>query len=212
MTPAAPDPDPTHDPARPPWYRRRTPLLVVGIVVVVALAVVTDLPAPVSRASDITNETSVLHEVNGDIAGCALAVREAISFWDQASAGQLTASDRSQVPALLRDDQNACSFTNEDIFNLSDIDVPGTAAGRHVGQVVAGVTLWTTSDALRAVEAVQTLWTDPGSSSGLANLQKAERELAHDRAQIEQEMNAADGALGTRLPRPALPSLPQPPP
>ena len=63
----------------------------------------------------------------------------------------------------MSDDQTACSFTNEDIFDLTGIQVPGTPAGKQLGQMVATATLWTTSDALRAIEDVQTLMSDPTS-------------------------------------------------
>ena len=71
----------------------------------------------------------------------------------------------------MSDDQTACSFTSENIYDLTtNIQVPGTPAGKHLGQVVATATLWTTSDALRAIEDVQALMNDPGNAAALHNL------------------------------------------
>ena len=108
-----------------PWYRRRS--LVVGAVVLVILVVtvLTDLPVPTSRSQDVSSERSVMSELNSDVAPCALAVRQALGIWDLEAAHALTAADKSGTPGLLSDDQTACSFTNESIYDLANIEVPG---------------------------------------------------------------------------------------
>ena len=78
-----------------------------------------------------------MSEVNTDLAGCALAVHQAIGIWNLQAAHALTPADRAPTPGLLSDDQTACSFTNENIYDLANIQVPGTPAGKHLGQLVA---------------------------------------------------------------------------
>ena len=112
---------------------------------------------------------------------CAYAIHQAIGIWNLQAAHQLTPADRAPTPGLLGDDQSACSFTNEDIFDLSNVQVPQTTAGKQLGQMVATATLWTTSDALRAIEDVQTLMNDPGDAAALHSLSTAESQLAADR-------------------------------
>lgn len=201
--------DPTQPRGKDPiWQRHRG--LVIGLVVLVVLliTVLSDLPVSTSRADDISAERSVMSEVNTDLAPCALAVRQAVGIWNLEAAHQLTPADRAPTPGLLGDDQSACSFTSEYIYDLSDIQVPGTPAGKDLGQVIGTATLWTTSDSLRAIEDVQTLMNNPNDGSVLRNLSKEEGELAADRKTADSEETAADRALDTRLPPVDLPTVP----
>jgi hypothetical protein len=193
-----------------PWYRRRSTLVAAALAAIVAVTVITDLPAQTSRASDISAEQAVMSELNPDLAPCAYAVHEALEIWGDQSAHTLSAADQAQSASLLRDDQNACSFTNEYIFDLSNIEVPGSPAGKDMGDLVATSILWSTSDALKAIEAVQTLMVHGHDASALAHLAAAEEALAKDRAAGLRELMRADRVLDTTLPRPDMPVLATP--
>jgi hypothetical protein len=195
---------------KPPWYRGRAALVGAGVAVVLAITIVTDLPVHTSRAADISSEKGVLSELNTDLAPCALAVHEALTIWGEQSDHTLSAANRATSASLLRDDQNACSFTNETIFDLSNIEVPGSTAGKDMGDLVATSVLWTTSDALNSIEAVQTLMLNGNDSGARVSLDKGERALAADRKAGLAELAQADHVLDTRLPRPDLPALPTP--
>ena len=84
---------------------------------------------------------------------------------------------------MLRDDQTACSFTSSSIFDLSNVQGTGTPAGKNIGLVVNVATLWATSDALAAIEDIQTLSTDPTNAKAIADLPEREAALAQGRAQ-----------------------------
>ena len=113
------------------------------------------------------------------------------------------------MPGLLRDDQTACSFTSDSIYDLtSNIEVPQSSAGKPLGDMVGTVTLWATSDTLSAIESIQTLTSDPGNTSALKQLRKEEPILASDRARAEAQLQAADKILATNLPSLNLPVLP----
>ena len=109
------------------------------------------------------------------------------------------AADRAPTPGLLGDDQSACSFTSEGIFDLSNIQVPGTPAGKHLGQMVGIATLWTTSDALRTIEDVQALMANPNDAAALHSLTVENGQLASDRRNALAEEAAADHLLATHL-------------
>jgi len=194
----------------PPWYRRRAALVGAAVAVVLAITVLSDLPVPTSRSADIASERSVMSELNSDLAPCALAVHEALSVWGDVEAHTLSSADRATSTALLRDDQNACSFTNETIFNLSNIEVPGSSAGRAMGDLVATATLWTTADALRAIEDVQTLMANAQNTTARRDLGQAERALAADRRTAQAEVRKAETILRTTLPQPDMPAMPLP--
>jgi hypothetical protein len=191
-----------------PWYRRRATLVAVGVIAVIAVTVVTDLPQHDSRAADIGGDTTVMSEINSDVGPCSYALHETLTIYHDLTTHTLSKEDASQVPGLLRDDQAACSFTDDSIYQLSTIDVPGSASGKDLGQVEGTVTLWATSDALSAIEDVQTLSLDPSNAAARRSLAKAENELSRDRAQAEAELAAADRNLRTHLPALQLSSVP----
>lgn len=196
---------------RGPWYRRRAVIVTAVVVAVLAVTVVTDLPHPSSLAQQAADESTVIGEINSDASPCTFAVNESFTIYREETGGSLSASDRSQVPGLLSDDQAACSFTDESIFDLSSIEVPGSAAGRDIGEMVVTVTDWASSDAVAAIQEIETLSGDPHDASALGALAHDERLLAADRAAAMSELAAADRVLGAKLPAPALPSLPDPP-
>jgi hypothetical protein len=200
------------DPASPTpraalWQRHRGLLIGLTVFVVLLITVLSDLPVSTSRADDINAERSVMSEVNTDLAGCALAVHQAIGIWKLQAAHALSPADRAPTPGLLSDDQTACSFTNENIYDLANIQVPGTPAGKHLGQLVAAALLWTTSDSLRAIEDVQTLMNNASNTSALHSLSTEEARLATDRSSAISQEHAANRALDIRLPPVDLPVI-----
>ena len=192
--------DPSAAPKKVPvWERRRGLVIGVAVAAIILITVLSDLPVSTSRASDISAERSVMTEVNTDLAGCAYAINQALGIWNLEATHQLTSAQRAPTPGLLSDDQSACAFTNEDIFDLSNVQVPQTTAGKQLGQMVASATLWTTSDALRAIEDVQKLMNDPRNQAALRDLSTAESQLATDRGSALEHQKAADRALDTHL-------------
>lgn len=203
-----PLPAPEATSPRAPWWKRHPRLLVALVVALVALVtVLTDLPVHTSRTDDIAAQRSVMSEVNSDLASCALGVHQAVGIWKLADAHQLTGSERAPTPGLLSDDQTACTLTNQGVYDLSTIEPPGTAAGKYVGQMVATAMLWTTSDALRVIEDVQTLMDHPANAAARRDLAKEESLLNADRRKALAQEHAADRVLHTQLPPVNLPSV-----
>jgi hypothetical protein len=195
-------------PPPPPWYKRVWVLVTAAVVIVVAASVVVDLPSHTTVSADIADQTSIMHQINSDLGGCAFAIGETFTIYQDLKTGHLTTSDRSQAPTMLRDDQSACSFTNSDIYDLSNVETTGTPAGKDIEQVESVATLWVTSDALAAIEDIQTLMGNSGTSSTVTDLTKQEAQLAKDRAQADGYVQAADKILHANLPQPDLPALP----
>jgi hypothetical protein len=193
----------------PIWQRHRSLSIAVVVIVIAVITVLTDLPTSTSRASDISAERSVMSEVNSDLEPCAYGIHQALSIWALASTHRLSAADRAPTPGLLSDDQSACSLTNQSTYDLaSNIQTPTTAAGKQLAQLIATATLWTTSDALRAIEDVQTLMNDPGNAAARRDLKEAETQLARDRGTAVAAEDAADHDLDTHLAPVDLPAQP----
>jgi len=192
----------------PVWQRHRRLAIVAAVLVIAVITVLTDLPTPTSRSSDIAAERSVMSEVNSDLQPCAYAVRQAIGIWALQAHHQLSAAERAPTPGLLSEDQSACSFTNQGVYDLSNIQVPGTPAGKQLGQLLATAMLWTTSDSLRAIEDVQTLMNQPNDGGAVRDLSREEAQLAADRRNALAHEKAADRDLDILLQPVSLPAVP----
>lgn len=192
------------------WYRRPWVLVCAAIVVVVGASILVDLPRQVSTSDDVASQTASLVEINQDVSPCKFAVQETFAIYGDLRSGTLSTADRAQAPTMLRDDQSACSFTNSAIFDLTnDIQIQDTAAGKDIDHMLSVVTIWVTSDALAAVEDIQTLYGNPGNRAAALDLAAQERLLATDRGEAVSDVQAADVLLGgAHLPMPNLPILP----
>jgi len=190
------------------WYRRRGFVVSAVAVAVLAVAVITDLPAPASRSSDVAAATTVVHEVNADVSGCGYAVQEAAAILAAAQNGTLSAADRAGAPKLLADDQVACSVASASVFDLSNIDIPNGAFGKRLAAMVDTVTIWATGDALGVIETTQYLMAHPHDARALAALAKYRVSLASDRSLAVSSLGQVASDLSTRLAGLQLPSLP----
>jgi hypothetical protein len=135
-------------------------------------------------------------------------VKETFTIYASLHDNSLNASDKAETPAMLRDDQSACSFTSSSIYDLSNVEGTGTPAGKNIGNVVSVATLWATSDALAAIEDIQTLTTNPGDGKALADLRTRQVALAQGRTQARDDVLAADRILNAKVPMPDMPALP----
>jgi len=196
------------EPERPVWYKRTWVLVTGAVVAVIAASVLVDLPATTTRATDAADQTAIMKQINTAIEGCSFAVSETFTIYQGLSDHSLSPSSKALTPSMLRDDQTACSFTSSSIFDLSNVEGTGTAAGRQITKVVTTATLWATSDALGAIEDIQTLSSDPGNAAALADLGKRQVALAEGRTLARGYVLTAERILGTRLPMPDMPALP----
>lgn len=204
---AAPGPS---NAAATPWYRRRGVIVGAAIAAVLAVAVITDIPAPTSRSSNIAAAKAVIDEVNTDLAPCANATGEAYQLYSFKVAGTITPDEQSGSSRWLSDDLVACSFANAQVFDLSDVEVPGTASGKQLAQMVGWVTQWATSDALNSMNAISILMTHPANAQALASLSTQWRAMEKDRASATGAVRTVEGMLDTTLPALVLPSVPEP--
>jgi hypothetical protein len=198
------------EPVRPPWYRRGWVLVAAAVTALVAASVLVDLPTSTTPATDTSDQAAVMKQINSAIAGCSFAAKETFFIYHGLQTHALSAADVAESPSMLRDDQEACSFTSSSIFDLSNVEGTGTPAGKNINQVVVVTTTWATSDALAAIEDIQTLTNDPKNTTALADLRKREVQLAQDRSKADGLVASADRILHAHLPMPDLPGLPRP--
>lgn len=187
---AAPTP-----PSGRPWYRRRAFLTSVGVAVVLAATVVTDLPTSSTKADDLKTSQEIVSEVVADAAPCNLGMTEAFTFYADVTTSHITAANRAQIPALIRDDLSACSFTDQSIVDLASIDVPGNAAGRALNTVAQNVLTWCDPAALTAIGQITDLIEKKSTVAGRARLAADERALTTDRSAVYRSVAALEHRL-----------------
>jgi hypothetical protein len=185
--------------------------VVAAIVVVVGASVIADLPQRTTRSEQVATAATVISSVDTGIQPCTYAVSQAFSLYQSETSGTLTASERAQVPGLVNEDGQACSFANQSVLSISTITLPNTPAGRDLGSVVKSVYQWMTSDAVAAVDDIGSLIAKPHDADARSDLAKQERLLASDREAADRALQAANRALGgAHVSDPALPALPGP--
>jgi hypothetical protein len=190
------------------WYRRRGVMLAAGVVAIVLVAVLTDLPTTASRAANVAGANAFVKEVNADLAPCDYALAEVYGFRRDQLRGTLTNQDRSELPTLLSDDRVACSLADPSIEDLTTgIESPGTSVQNQLGLMAATVTRWVTPDALSAVLTIETLSTDPTNATAAAKLVRETARLDKDRATARAAIESADHQLAASLYQTSLPSV-----
>lgn len=188
------------------WRRRGLPVL-GAVAIVVAVAVVTDLPTRASLADQRSAALSLIEEVNTDLKPCTYSLKEASTIYREVRGGHLSAVHRAQAPTLLGQDASACSFTSDNVNDLADIEEPGTGAGRWLSEVVSLAQTWTTSDALGAINDLTTLEADPHNTAAARDLLARERYLAVDRREALQAMKGVSRFLDGDLPSLEIPAV-----
>lgn len=194
-----------------PWYRRRTAIVVAAVLVVVAVTVVTDLPTNPTRSNDVATAQAVVTEIANDVKPCDLGTTEAFGFYADVTTGHITAAHRAQIPALIRDDLDACSYTNASIDDLAGIDNPSSPTGDRLNTIATDVLVWCDPDALTAIGDITILLDRPGDARALAELAHAETLLREDRARAAAAVSSLARRLGTTFTSPpVLASTPSP--
>lgn len=193
------------------WKRFRRiglPALAVAAIVV-AIAVVTDLPQHQTLAGERVAAASLVDEVNSDINQCTYALtKEATPIYRDWLTGNLTSVDRSEVPSLLSQDAEGCSFASSsgDIDNLASIEQPGTGAGKYLALVVGDAVSWTSSDALGVIEDYELLTARAHDARAESYLRQNARNLALDRQHALNAIADAEHYLHGTLPALKLPA------
>ncbi len=190
------------------WYKRPWFLITLGIIVVLGVSIISDIPRHITKAQDASEQNDSIHQINTDTAPCVFAIKESFRFYQEFVKGELSSSHLAQVSTLLVGDQTACSFASGGVYDLTNnIQVNDTTAGIHIDSMLSVIVTWVTSDALAAIEDIQYLISHPGDSKKIRNLSKRELILASDRRHIFADFNVAERVLGLALKNPNIPIL-----
>jgi hypothetical protein len=199
LAPSSPTGDPFAPAPRRPWYRRRVFLIVSAVVVIIAITVITDLPTSSSRDNNISNARSVIAEVASDVQPCNYGLGESLIFYNDVTSGHITAQHRAQIPGLISQDLEACSYSNAGIDDLADVNGAASKIGSLLNSLADHSLLWCDPDGLSAIGAMTTLINDPGNAAATSKLARAEKLLASDRAIVYSDIATITKDLGTSM-------------
>ncbi|MBW4030226.1 MAG: hypothetical protein HIU57_06055 [Acidobacteria bacterium] len=192
------------------WYRRPWFLATVGIILVVAVSVVTDLPHSISKAEDASQQNGVIKQINGDTATCVFALKESFNFYREEVNHTLASTNLATVKNYLLEDQTACSFASGPVYDMTNNVQPSrTAAGKKVDSAMAATVKWITYDAVGAIVAIRDYFGSTPFELRTTKLAQFETALAFDRTAIVNDIDAASALVGTTLTPINVPSLPR---
>lgn len=190
------------------WYRRPWVLATLALVVIVAISVVIDLPGHITPGQDAASQNASIKEINTDLADCSYALKESFLIYNENVNGTLSSSDLSLVPKLLNDDEVACSYASEPVYDLTNnLQVDDTTAGKHIDKMLTTVEFWITDYALASIRDIQYLFNHPGDAKTISHLARQELGLAHDRTVALSDLSDADRVLGMHLDALKIPPL-----
>jgi hypothetical protein len=192
------------------WYLRRATVVGTLVVALVAVAVITDLPAPDTHAQKVSDAKGFLTATYGYLDTCDAGLSEAFSIASQVARKQLSPADLMRVPDLLRDDNLACSYTNDDVYQLASMTIPRALASS--GQFATALLSWVVPDAYGATKAISVLASDPRNAAASTQLVHFDAQLTKDRASAERALENMERQLATSLPRLPLFQVPPGPP
>jgi len=192
------------------WYRRPWFVATVGIIVVVAVSILTDLPHPISKAEDTSTQNAVIKQINGDTATCVFALKESFSFYREEVNHTLATANLATVKNYLLEDQTACSFASGPVYDMTNnIQPVDTTAGKKVDLAMAATVKWITYDAVGAIVAIRNYFGTTPFELHNTKLVQFENALAFDHAAIVNNVDAASSLLGVTLTPINVPNLPR---
>jgi len=196
--------------AKAVWFRRPWFLVTVGVIVVAAISIITDLPHPITKAEDASQQNGVIKQINGDTAPCVYALNESFNFYRQEVAHTLAASNLKIVRNYLLEDQTICSFASGPVSDMTNnISVSDTKPGKKVDAALASTVKWITYDGVAAILDIRNYFKTTPFTMNTKDLIKWENALASDRAAVVADIQSASAMLGTTLTPINLPDVPR---
>lgn len=175
------------------WYQKPKWLLMVAVVAIVAIAVVLDLPTPVSASGRRADLTAYMRTLRQDIGQCSGGVQDAVTAYRDAQAGRLPAST---ARTFVSQGIDACSFTNGGMVDLGQIQPPRSLARLHLDSLAGQVDAWGYRDGYAALKALERLLAVPPAPGALAAFNQRVVLLNRTRSSIDATIAGAQRSVG----------------
>lgn len=192
------------------WYRRPWFFVTTGIILVVAVSVITDLPHPITKAQDAAQQDAVIKLINGDASPCIYALKESFNFYADEVTHNLASSNLKTVKNYLLQDQTVCSFASGPITDMTNnIQISPTKAGKQVYSAYQSVVKWLTYDGVHTVLDIEAAFATSPFHANTVALSKDQNALRQENFAASAYIQSASNTLGISLTPIKLPTLPR---
>lgn len=200
--------EPIDAPRRRRWFQRPSAMLVAGIVVVAGISLAVDFPLHASHVDQVSAVKSYVTEIVDDVKPCEYSLDEALYLRGALVANSLTTPERAQVPALLTDDEEQCSFLEDNIVDLGSMATPRSVTGIDLHGISVASLAWVDPDALGTIEDIALLVEHPTDTKVAGDLGLLEGHLLREQRTADSLLASAARTLRTTLPALPLSSRP----
>ncbi|MGH9069336.1 MAG: hypothetical protein ACRD0J_17870 [Acidimicrobiales bacterium] len=180
------------------WYRRRRYQVLMGLVAVggAVFADRYDTYTPAQKGAELV---SFYSQAQGDLARCNLGLSATLDSW-HALGPSATSSQVKRTVLVAKTAEANCTPVNQDVYNLSMLQVPGPLRSLTSLQVgIYHLGSWADPGAATVLTDIETLARHPHDTTVTSNLRRAATTMAGDVASVESIFQAAAHQLGTRV-------------
>lgn len=189
--------------------RRRTAYWAAGVVAVLAVAVLTDLPTHASVSYRQGTLRGYLAAVGRDVAPCRVALHDALAAYAGSSAASAASaasgpsgpSAEPRVPLstaaqFTQQGIEACGFSNTGVVALGTTSPPRQVATPAVARIAHQVDAWAYLDAFTLLQDLKSVISHPGSRGGVAAFDRVLGATEARASLVERLVAAADREAG----------------
>jgi hypothetical protein len=185
----------------PAWTRRPRNVAIGVAVLFVLAAVVTDLPAgSQTQASRLAGARSYVTSVQVLAKSCEAALGEAFTLENLVRSHQATTSQQGSIPALMRDELAACSYTQQALPDMGNLEPPQGPGGAYLQNLTKSVMEWEFPAANETISALSTYLGPPSRASELPTVDKMLAKLSKAAAVVRENELAAERYFKGSLP------------
>jgi len=188
------------DVSAPPWWlwvlHHRKSSIAATVVIVVGLAAVVDWPHRATAAQLRSDFATYAVQVRGDLQSCSVEVEEALSAYNQITAGVVR--DRQTAQAIASQTALDCTpMGNSRIDDLGTLQPPSSVANYGLGAATQQLYVWCFPTAVDVAQDIEHLMSSPGDPATLADVKSQLTLISTAGASAQAAFNLAAGRLAT---------------
>jgi hypothetical protein len=177
------------------WRGRRGWLIAASLVVVVAVAIVSDLPTHTTGTYRQKDLASYVAADNAQIAQCGAGTHDALLGYLRSTAPRPTVS-RSLVTTFVNQAISVCSFADAGVVDLGSAFPDRVIASPVVDGIAPALDAWAYLDAFDLLQDLKVAVADPGDAAVRAKVVGDVAAADRQRRRVEALVEAAERQVG----------------